>query len=682
MYIPQDTTTSTSYSQKTNNQNPSTPKPSWANLVKTNLSKTTTIPSTPKATTVVISNVKESKVTQVVKESQLMPRTKSKPNVELNKNLGNFTKSEDLLEFCSENIHQFDAINLSTALNMISKIYMKANGNIKESIIKSSTYKKLVLAGVDKIEGFNSRQLATTSRALSIINAATVHEEKLIDSIISEAKKKVSTFQPQGISNLTTALAKLGKADRALLSLFAKAMLETKEDAQPQNIANFLWACASCGYKNSGFLSEIEVYLLKKSDVLGARDIADIVWVFATLNYNSKACLDRLANRLTELVDQLNYLDISNILWGFASLGFVNENFLNSIQNELIKRFSDPHPEICARQIATIAWALGILNRNDDQLLEKLCTIAKKKLKEFNGQDISNFMKAMATFNYYDAQLIEGLAFEAKKKVSSFTTQGLSNTVWAFSVLRHCDHQLLEIFAKEALRKLDDFWLRDISNLAWSFSAVNHTNDKLFKCLAEKVKAQIVQFDAQSVANLAYSFAIVGYEDKQLFESLFLQAHQLHFLLNSFNQVELKQMLQVYYYLNLYQPEVDFSRCEYFINLLKALQPNKTEASSRTHLDVSKTLKGIKEGFENEFYSSGYVLDIAYPKENIAIEVEGEDFHLLKNHNHYVGKTTLKYAVLKKAGWKIIHIPCHEWDKQTNPTKKTHYLKHKLSELN
>lgn len=63
---------------------------------------------------------------------------------------------------------------------------------------------------------------------------------------------------------------------------------------------------------------------------------------------------------------------------------------------------------------------------------------------------------------------------------------------------------------------------------------------------------------------------------------------------------------------------------------------------------------------EVEFFFQGYHLDIAFPEQKIAVEVDGP-YHYYPDSDEPVAKDLLKDYVLKKLGWKVIHISYKDW---------------------
>lgn len=65
---------------------------------------------------------------------------------------------------------------------------------------------------------------------------------------------------------------------------------------------------------------------------------------------------------------------------------------------------------------------------------------------------------------------------------------------------------------------------------------------------------------------------------------------------------------------------------------------------------------------EVEYFLEGFHLDIAFPEQKIAIEVDGP-YHYYPDSDEPVTKDLLKDYVLERLGWRVIHINYKDWAK-------------------
>eukprot|EP00808_Paulinella_micropora_P021668 g38434.t1 len=106
--------------------------------------------------------------------------------------------------------------------------------------------------------------------------------------------------------------------------------------------------------------------------------------------------------------------------------------------------------------------------------------------------------------------------------------------------------------------------------------------------------------------------------------------------------------------------------------------------TARTNLQqtVSKVLRqemGLMP--EEELSVHGLLVDLAFPEEKIAIEVDGPS-HFCRSANGMVptGATRAKQRLLSRAGWRVVNVPWFEWS-DLGTSERALYLQRKLSFL-
>jgi hypothetical protein len=69
--------------------------------------------------------------------------------------------------------------------------------------------------------------------------------------------------------------------------------------------------------------------------------------------------------------------------------------------------------------------------------------------------------------------LLDSIAKEARKRLVDFNPQNLTNMVWACSGLLIIDKPFLAAIAAESIRKLPEFVPQNLSLIAWSFATIS-----------------------------------------------------------------------------------------------------------------------------------------------------------------------------------------------------------------
>lgn len=84
-----------------------------------------------------------------------------------------------------------------------------------------------------------------------------------------------------------------------------------------------------------------------------------------------------------------------------------------------------------------------------------------------------------------------------------------------------------------------------------------------------------------------------------------------------------------------------------------------TACESQLERNFAQSLRESGLVFETQFKFRHFLLDIAFPEERLAVEVDGDYWHNLPN---IVQKDKRKDAALREEGWKVVHI----WEKEIN----------------
>jgi len=134
----------------------------------------------------------------------------------------------------------------------------------------------------------------------------------------------------------------------------------------------------------------------------------------------------------------------------------------------------------------------------------------KRRLDQFNAQELANTAWAFATVGQQDEQLFQALARMAERRLDEFNAQELANMAWACATVGQQDEQLFKALARMAERRLDEFKPQGLANAAWAFATVGQKDVQLFKALAKMAERRLEQFNAQGLANTAWAFATVG----------------------------------------------------------------------------------------------------------------------------------------------------------------------------
>ena len=85
------------------------------------------------------------------------------------------------------------------------------------------------------------------------------------------------------------------------------------------------------------------------------------------------------------------------------------------------------------------------------------------------------------------------LARAAKRRLSDFNPQDVANTAWASATAKYRDEKLFAALAR-AVERLSEFNPQEGANTAWAFATVNYRDEKLFAALARAVERRLSEF--------------------------------------------------------------------------------------------------------------------------------------------------------------------------------------------
>jgi RAP domain-containing protein/uncharacterized protein DUF1601 len=334
-----------------------------------------------------------------------------------------------------------------------------------------------------------------------------------------------------------------------------------------------------------------------------------------------------------------------------AKLDYKNEKLLAELCYEARRKIRDFN----SQNIANTLWAMANLDYRNEKVLIELYYEAQFKICDFNGQDITNTLWAMAKLDYRHEKLLFELCHQAQRKIRDFNSQEIANTLWAMATLDYRDQKLLLELCHKVGRKICDFNSQNISNTLWAMATLDYRNEKLLLELCHEVQYKIRKFNSQNISNTLWAIAVLDHYDADLNHHLLSTSY-------SFSIIQLSQIQQY----NLYFDEsikVDFT-------------PISVDgiSSSKLHIDISNVLHDIGIKHENEIeVLKSVVVDIYIPKSKNIIEVNGPSHYL--SDGTLNGESKFKVRLLEKYGYNVIIIPYWEWDK----SEKICYLRNVLN---
>ena len=256
-----------------------------------------------------------------------------------------------------------------------------------------------------------------------------------------------------------------------------------------------------------------------------------------------------------------------------------------------------------------------------------------------------------------------------RRRLGDFNPQDLSNMAWAFAKADHASPQLSNAISAEVVhRRLSNFNPQDLSNTAWAFATAGHASPQLFNAIStELMRRRLGDFNPQALANTAWAFAVWNPPSAdELFGTTSFTTRCAE-LEKSFACPDLSQLHQW----SLWREE----RGALWPGLPESLrqacrdafveeegQPSKLQSDVVRGIRSTGDIANVEE--EHRCEISGYSIDALVTLndgERIAVEVDGPS-HFVGRSQQPNGGTLLKHRQLRYSGWHLEDVKYWEWD--------------------
>jgi len=194
----------------------------------------------------------------------------------------------------------------------------------------------------------------------------------------------------------------------------------------------------------------------------------------------------------------------------------------------------------------------------------------------------------------------------------------------------------------------------------------------------------VKDFNPQQLANTLNALAMIGHYDEFLLKVLFFEMTKI-----SQSDWTCEALSQLYFAvlgLTVERPGLHSiipPQLQQYASEFRTINLDKAEKSSRFHVEVANTLTFLKIPHKNESIVGGFLIDILVEigGEKIAVEVNGPSHYFnvtSASSLRMTGNDLFKIRVLKKQGFKVLHIPYFDWQKLRTAEQKKSYLQKML----
>lgn len=289
----------------------------------------------------------------------------------------------------------------------------------------------------------NPQELANSLAGLSKVKLANVPEAEWFEGFKRAFAQNSSTFFPQHVANLVSAIARLHEqAGHGVLDLFdalGEPLLRVLPQMNTQELSMTVWALSVVVSPTDSRLDQYLPVILDRASTLYKRLDAQSMSTIAL----GLAKLDR-----PEFVHKIDLATVSGIpRWKAPDVDSLAVAFAKVDRNDedaatiLLSLGDQVSDQMPVRNVANITWGLAKCTREASQhkkselhnFLRKMSALATEQLDAFNARDLSNFAWALATLGFHDSTFMQSLGDVASSKLTNFNAQECSKLLFALN---------------------------------------------------------------------------------------------------------------------------------------------------------------------------------------------------------------------------------------------------------
>jgi very-short-patch-repair endonuclease len=617
----------------------------------------------------------------------------------------------------------FSSYEIATIANEFKKQDQQPQG-LFERLIK-------LFLGIDP-QTIRARDLSLLANAYSDCPGNSV----LMDKISHQSIDKINDFSPQGLSVLLHALVRadtVGDHSLVVKAIADRAILATTtEECEPHTIGLLMYSFGKSEIRNEKFLKHFSELVKRKIQDFDFRSLGSLCYGFSRLGFKEDKDLwrliaDELVFRWTEkrnskMSKRANPADIAMIAKAFSKLGKTGYDIIDEklgfVLYRFLKRSALGTQDVNASTVVEVLDAFTRLPKHGHSvetwirkqvppLLEKMnSTQLVTVLTGAEGLGIeSNFFRTelaknankitnpvlrtvaavrLAKMQIYDPVFAKTTVKLLSANLGSLDFRALVNALFAFSEMNHREEVFVNRIIqalRHQLRSLGSVEAKHLSTLAVAASRLRLIDESFYDELLAKIFENSSIFETeQTVCNTLFSLATaLGSGDFKNSSGWFIPvSNALLAKLSRDITVEGIRQLQILS-LALKLKNIQLDDIGSTIILEKANAVNtfaintpSLEQSSAVHREISKLFSVLGLEHRNEATIGPFSIDIFVPQFSAVVEVDGPH-HFFRDTITRTSSSVLKHMVLESMGYRVTHVPFHEWLQCSTEVKKMAY---------
>lgn len=267
-------------------------------------------------------------------------------------------------------------------------------------------------------------------------------------------------LEPQHVANMSWACAKMGAAggdDLAGALATAAATLAPRMNTQELSMCAWSAAAFGSGRWPADCAETVARAFGNRASEATPRQLAKAAMAYAKLGTLHPRLMDAVANAVLALeqpfASALNPQDVANFAWSFSKLGFKKKRLFDAISASFVAHLGEDEARFSSQQLTMIVCAFGLLDFKDESMLNAaMGAMSKERVAEFNPRDLTNTSWALAALGVNaeaKPDLVERIGRTARKRLDEFNSQELLKFLGAFERLGGKDSKLAKAVSKQ-----------------------------------------------------------------------------------------------------------------------------------------------------------------------------------------------------------------------------------------
>ena len=518
-----------------------------------------------------------------------------------------------------------------------------------------------------KIAAFQTYELVNLTNNLASLDH---RDELLLKAVYKSIKGSINKFVAHDVARIISALGKLKCADQVLVDDLAQraALLATTTPAfQTHYLCLAVQGLTELNFEGEELMILVkEVIQRGESEVLCAKDIAIVFWALGQRHCQDKKLLGSvcvlgcncsnytdtdllrifvalgncryyhsgLLKILTEMVieapQEHNAKVLVSCLWVNAQCGceYLFSDEKARMLRKICDALSDKEDDLEIDEVVLLFWSLGMMNYSPRMLMSKLSNIVMVSGEQIKAPGQADILSSMGKINYFNSELFLTLCERVEKQLDKLTQNKRVSILGAMARLNFRVDSLVANLISTIRRMKGELSSGDLAEFCWALAILS--NDEEYQDLIR----EYCQEAERRVTENAHAFS--DWESKKLHAAMYAQLITFPPMLTQTIGAALDRDLS---------------------------NPPQIQSNEQAIGD-KLAARGYPVRFQVYCHSYWIDLVIEMNGKRVALELDGDPSHFVNKDPRlgHRGRTRLRDQVLKRAGYRVIHVVTHSLD--------------------